>query len=92
MALADVKKWKSVTRFHPDPLPERVEDLGIWAQAQLTRIGDIIFNQSIFRLDETHALPDKPRNGDIRYFDGTDADPGSGRGIYYYNGTSWTQL
>jgi hypothetical protein len=43
-------------------------------------------------LDVTHVEPAKPRQGDIRYFDGTDYNPGSGAGIYYYNGAAWTFL
>ena len=94
MPLADVKKWKSDTRFTPDPLPDNDEDLGLYLQNQLIKLGDIIFNQSVFRLDESQALPDKPRNGDVRFFDGTNADPGSGRGIYWYDAdaTAWQKL
>jgi len=41
-----------------------------------------------------HKVPDKPREGDIRYFDGANADPlGTGNeGVYLYNGTAWVQL
>ena len=94
MALADVKKWKSVTRFSPDPLPENDADLGIYIQNQLIKLGDILFNQSVFRLDETFTLPAKPRNGDMRFFDGTTANPGAGRGIYWYDGdaSAWQKL
>lgn len=94
MALADVKKWKSVTRFSPDPLPESDADLGIYIQNQLIKLGDILFNQSVFRLDETFTLPAKPRNGDMRFFDGTTANPGAGRGIYWYDGdaSAWQKL
>ena len=42
--------------------------------------------------DVSNAAPDKPRTGDIRYADGTDWNPGSGEGIYFYNGTAWVNL
>ncbi len=83
---------KSVVRYEPGPLPEQVEDLGGYLVTELKRLGNIILNQSIFRLERTHIEPTKPRNGDVRYADGTDWNPGSGEGIYFYNGTSWVNL
>jgi hypothetical protein len=43
-------------------------------------------------LDKTFTVPSKPRDGDIRYADGTQWNPGSGQGIYYYNGSAWSFL
>lgn len=45
-------------------------------------------------LDMTSVMPAKPSDGDIRYFDGVIADPGSGKGMYYYDGANaiWQQL
>lgn len=40
-------------------------------------------------LDVVYVEPDRPRQGDIRYADGTSWDPGSGEGIYRHNGTAW---
>ena len=34
----------------------------------------------------------KPRNGDIRYADGTNWNPGSGEGIYAYTNDAWAKL
>ena len=82
----------SVVRYEPGPLPENVEDLGGYVDSELKRLGDIILNQSLVRIDRTHIEPSKPRTGDIRYADGTDWNPGSGEGIYFYNGTSWVYL
>jgi len=36
-------------------------------------------------LDVINAAPTKPRQGDIRYADGTQWNPGSGEGMYFYN-------
>ena len=44
------------------------------------------------RLVELHAEPNPKRNGMIVYADGTTWDPGSGRGIYVYKGSSWVLL
>ena len=92
MALASVKKVKSVTRYEPGPLPENPEELGIYVVTEFMRLGNILLNQSLLRLEETHVAPDKPRDGDIRSADGTEWDPGDGQGIYWFNGASWTKL
>jgi len=39
MAMASVKKVKSVTRYEPGPLPEDKEDLGIYVVTELKRFG-----------------------------------------------------
>ena len=86
MATYSDRVVKSVTHYQPNHLPLNEEDLGLYVTNELKRLGDIIFNQATFRLERIHAVPDKPREGDMRYFDGTDADPlGTGNeGIYYF--------
>jgi hypothetical protein len=45
------------------------------------------------RLEKTHVEPTKRNAGDIRYADGTDWNPGTGEGIYFYNSAgSWVKL
>lgn len=39
-----------------------------------------------------HAAPAKLKHGMVRYADGTDWDPGSGEGLYRYNGSAWVHL
>jgi hypothetical protein len=92
MAMAEVKKVKSVVRYEPGPLPEKEEDLGIYVVTELKRLGNIIFNQSVMRLEETNTAPTKPRDGDIRYADGSNWNPGAGVGIYWFDGSSWNKL
>lgn len=86
---------KSVTHYTPGPLPLNQEDLGVYIISELRRLGDIVYNQATFRLERTHVAPQRPREGDIRYADGTNWDPGSGEGIYYFkkgSPGSWVQL
>lgn len=40
----------------------------------------------------TTVAPTRPREGMIRFADGTDWDPGSGRGLYQYVSTAWVKL
>ena len=57
MAMADVKKVKSVVRYEPGPLPDNSEDLGIYVVTELKRLGNILFNQSVLRLEQTNTAP-----------------------------------
>jgi hypothetical protein len=41
---------------------------------------------------EAHVAPDKPRDLMIRFADGSDWNPGSGRGLYQYYGGAWHYL
>ena len=93
MATYSDRVVKSVTLYEPGPLPEEVEDLGMYLVTELKRIGNIFFNQATFRLECMHVEPTRPRKGDIRYADGTDWNPGGGEGIYFFNDSgAWTKL
>ena len=86
---------KSVTHYEPGPLPSNPESLGVYTVEELKRLGNVLFNQATFRLERTNVVPDKPRPGDIRYFDGTNADPvGNGiEGLYVYKkGSHWVNV
>lgn len=39
-----------------------------------------------------YAYPPKPRIGMVRNFDGTTINPGSGAGMYRYDGSAWKFL
>ena len=103
MAVSSNKRIKSVVRFNPNPAPVTPEQLPDYLFNELNRLGEIIFNQNLFRLEPTHVAPgtttigvlkDKPRAGDIRYADGSDWNPGgTGEGIYFYNSSdAWVKL
>lgn len=65
-----------------------------WLREREQRYAAAISALADGHLDQVHAEPLKPRDGDIRYADGTDWDPGSGKGIYYRNDatSSWVKL
>lgn len=66
------------------------EDIIDWAQKLAE---NIVFqlNTGIprLRLVEQHAVPSKPREGDVVFADGTDWNPGSGQGFYGYYAAAW---
>lgn len=44
-------------------------------------------------IDMSYAIPAKPRTGDVRYFDGVQANPGQGEALYLYNKVGqWVKL
>ncbi len=103
MAVSSNKRIKSVVRFNPNPAPVTPEQLPDYLFNELNRLGEIIFNQNLFRLEPTHVAPgttvigvlkDKPRAGDVRYADGSDWNPGgTGEGIYFFNSSdAWVKL
>ena len=96
------KHVKSVNRWSPNPAPVSPELLPDYLFSELNRLGDIIFNLDTFRLEATHREPagvgtelrkTKPRDGDMRYADGVDWNPGSGgEGLYAYYNNTWNRL
>ena len=91
---------KSVNRWTPNPAPVDQEQLPDYLFSELNRLSEIIINIDVLRLETTYVEPgteatrkSKPRNGDIRYADGTKWDAGgTGAGIYFCNGSAWTKL
>ncbi len=85
---------KSVRYYEPGPLPLNQEDLGVYVVTELKRLANTILNQSHLRVERIHVEPERPRGGDIVYADGTNWDPGSGEGIYFFDETTqaWIKL
>ena len=87
------KDFKSVNRWAPNPAPVAPEQLPDYLFNELNRLGDVVFNLDTFRLEQTNVEPSKSRDGDIRYADGVNWNPGStGEGIYAYFNNTWNKL
>ncbi len=76
--------------YNPDVPPVAQDDLNRFFYTELNKISAAINLLALGHLDMTYVAPAKPRQGDIRYADGTQWNPGSGAGLYYYNGSAWT--
>ena len=48
-----------------------------------------VLTHNQFRIRPTTNTPNVATEPDIRYANGTDWDPGSGKGFYYYDGSAW---
>ena len=79
-------------RFVLEPVPDNYDPSHI--QRQLEAIQTMLYALADGELLELHVEPTKPRNGRVVIADGTDWNPGSGRGVYWYDGvsSSWTFL
>ena len=82
------------TRYVPSAVPSNPEDIPAFLQEELKRMPIAVNNLSDGHIDKTHVAPDKPRDGDFRFADGTNWNPGHGRGLYYYDGVDghWHRL
>lgn len=78
--------------YAPTEPPEDAADMRRFLRDELQRIATAIAALAAGHLDKTHVAPTKPREGDIRFADGTDWNPGAGKGIYAHNGTAWVQV
>jgi hypothetical protein len=63
----------------------------VYLMEELRKLADEL---KLVELIEYHVEPDKPFHGMRVIADGTDWDPGSGRGVYWYDtgGASWNLL
>lgn len=74
------------------PQTDNPREIAAWAMRELQKVRDAISVLELGHLDKSYAAPDRPRDGDIRYADGTTWNPGAGAGVYIYKGTAWVLL
>jgi hypothetical protein len=75
--------------YQPGNVPDDPAQLPRYLREMEARLAATIAALAAGHLDRVYVLPAKPRDGDVRYLDGTIA-PGSVRGIYFYDGPSST--
>lgn len=74
--------------YVPSPtLARTVEDLRRWATQELQRVAGAFTTAQTPTIPTLTAPPAKPITGQLALADGTDWNPGSGRGLYYFDGT-----
>ena len=78
--------------YTPGIPPSDAAEMRRFLFEELGKISAALATLSAGHLDKAYVAPSKPRDGDVRYADGTSWNPGGGSGIYYYNGTSWVKL
>lgn len=78
--------------YTPFPVPHDAEELSTYLRDELQRLSAVVNILAEGHLDVSYVVPDRPRAGDLRVADGTSWDPGSGAGLYLYQGGSWNKL
>ena len=87
-----------MAQFEPEPLSV----LGI-SNPEILRLAEYLFRQllELAKLSEgvervslvkLNVEPEKKEDGQVEYADGTNWNPGSGAGVYFWNGTTWKFL
>lgn len=83
----------STVFYVPGDVPSDKEQLPRFISDELLKMQIAINALAAGHLDETHVAPDKPRDGDIRFADGTNWNPGAGgQGFYGYYNSTWNKL
>ena len=79
--------------YTPGQVPTDPADLPRYLREEFDRIAAAVALLAAGHLDKQTVAPLKPRDGDVRYAAGAPGwNPGSGQGIYYFNGTIWKFL
>jgi hypothetical protein len=78
--------------YQPSAPPSDPAQLPRWLQEEVNKI-KAAYDALAEGFDPVvYAPPPKPRQGMRRYADGTQWNPGSGAGLYRYDGTAWRYL
>lgn len=78
----------------PSTAPESPREFQIWMLDELRHISDAVseIETDEVLLKEWNVEPEKLYNGLVAYADGTNWNPGSGRGVYAYQDGAWVKL
>jgi hypothetical protein len=78
-------------QYSPADVP--ADPLQAYLRDELNKIAAAVNALAAGHLDMQTSAPVKPRNGDIRYANGTTWNPiAAGAGIYWFNGSVWAKL
>lgn len=81
--------------YAPDAVPnDAPRGLRAWLARQLRAVADALREPepNLITVAVLGVEPAKPRDGMIAFADGSEWDPGSGRGLYSYEGGAWVKL
>lgn len=79
--------------YIPDILPYDIKLFPKYLNNELLKIEESLISQKdLLSLSTTNVAPSKVDDGDIRFADGTDWNPGAGAGIYAYYSGAWNKL
>jgi len=70
-----------------------ISDLRNWISNELIRVANAFTTEAqTTTLPVLSAAPAKPQIGQVVFADGTNWNPNSGRGLYYYDTSGWVHI
>ncbi len=75
--------------FDFDQPPEDLEGLRHYVYQHFQRLAEMVNAAEDGAQVKVNVEPAKPRDGHLKYADGTNWDPGYGEGFYWYDGAAW---
>lgn len=82
----------STTSYQPGEPPSDPAQLQRFLREELRKLKAALDAVADGFAPVVYAYPPKPRIGMVRNFDGTTINPGSGAGMYRYDGSAWKFL
>ena len=81
-------------QFQSSTLPAELtpDSVAKWVEENFLTLARAMAEQSEVELRPIYAPPSNPREGMIVYADGTEWNPGSGKGVYVFTGAAWSKL
>ena len=80
-------------KYVPNPVPANPEDLPRYIFEEFLKLQGALQENPTTFIEVKNVAPDRIKQGDIVYADGTNFTPGSGEGIYFRNAAgSWVKL
>lgn len=80
-------------RYTPNPAPDNPEDLPKYIFEELLKLQGALEENPIKFIEVKNVAPERIKQGDIIYGDGTNFNPGAGEGIYFRNAAgNWVKL
>jgi hypothetical protein len=81
-----------MAKFTPQAPPGEDEQTRDWARQQFEAISRAVPQPDVLTFTILNAPPAKLSDGMLVYADGTNWDPGSGRGLYERRSSAWFKL
>ena len=76
----------------PDQQTANTADVIEWVKSELETVARNFQEHDITGFKVLNTAPPKPREGNLAFADGTNWNPGGGRGLYQYSGGVWVKL